>query len=427
MKKIVISLFIIVAASIQTAWAQKEGNTKENTTEKREKTESQAEKKARLANVRKEMSTARTNIKAGKDLDKTESSMRKLLEDSRNYSDVRIHRLLFDALKKQYDQVNEKAFLKQKYDTASIFQITQRMFIALHNLDSLVTCPDSLGQVNMKYRKDDAAVLAPYYNNLYSAGVFYLNHQKYKEAISCLDTYRQALYWPLFSGNELKTDSLHINHAGYLILVCGYHSKDYTASLKYRDEALSYEHKKEQALQYVTDIYASTKDTANYVKYLKEGVKYFPRSTYFVPRLIDYFCNSEDYSNALEVTNYALKADSTNLPVCIAQQTILLNLGKYDDCIRLGEQLIAGNDSLASVNYNIAISYYTKAQNMEKRTDLKVKERNKQIKNLYTKCRPFMERYRKLQPDDRDRWKPVLYTVYLELNMGKEFTEIENQ
>jgi hypothetical protein len=35
-----------------------------------------------------------------------------------------------------------------------------------------------------------------------------------------------------------------------------------------------------------------------------------------------------------------------------------------------------------------------------------------------------MERYRQLRPDDAKRWKPILYDAYLNLNMGKEFSEI---
>lgn len=36
-----------------------------------------------------------------------------------------------------------------------------------------------------------------------------------------------------------------------------------------------------------------------------------------------------------------------------------------------------------------------------------------------------MERYRKLAPNEKDKWVPILYTIYLNLNMGKEFDEID--
>jgi hypothetical protein len=36
-----------------------------------------------------------------------------------------------------------------------------------------------------------------------------------------------------------------------------------------------------------------------------------------------------------------------------------------------------------------------------------------------------MEKYRELAPFDSQRWGPALYRVYLNLNKGKQFEEID--
>ncbi len=36
-----------------------------------------------------------------------------------------------------------------------------------------------------------------------------------------------------------------------------------------------------------------------------------------------------------------------------------------------------------------------------------------------------MERYRKLAPQQKQKWGPALYRIYLNLNMGKQFDEID--
>jgi tetratricopeptide repeat protein len=36
-----------------------------------------------------------------------------------------------------------------------------------------------------------------------------------------------------------------------------------------------------------------------------------------------------------------------------------------------------------------------------------------------------LEEYRKREPQDKDKWAVALYTIYLNLNMGKEFEEID--
>jgi hypothetical protein len=36
-----------------------------------------------------------------------------------------------------------------------------------------------------------------------------------------------------------------------------------------------------------------------------------------------------------------------------------------------------------------------------------------------------MEHYRSLSPQDQKRWAPALYRIYLNLNMGQQFEEID--
>ena len=36
-----------------------------------------------------------------------------------------------------------------------------------------------------------------------------------------------------------------------------------------------------------------------------------------------------------------------------------------------------------------------------------------------------MENYRKLAPTEKQKWAPALYRIYFNLNMGKQFDEID--
>ena len=49
----------------------------------------------------------------------------------------------------------------------------------------------------------------------------------------------------------------------------------------------------------------------------------------------------------------------------------------------------------------------------------------KQLRKMYTKARPYMERYRQLCPEQQQRWGPALYRIYLNLNLGRQFDEID--
>ena len=54
----------------------------------------------------------------------------------------------------------------------------------------------------------------------------------------------------------------------------------------------------------------------------------------------------------------------------------------------------------------------------------KNKGNKKKILDYYKKALPYMEKYRVVAPDDKERWAPSLYNIYLKLNMGRKFEEI---
>lgn len=47
------------------------------------------------------------------------------------------------------------------------------------------------------------------------------------------------------------------------------------------------------------------------------------------------------------------------------------------------------------------------------------------IDGLYKSAMPYLQKYRTMAPDMQDQWALPLYTIYLNLNMGKEFDEID--
>ena len=62
---------------------------------------------------KKEISQAKEYVKKGTNLDTAEKLMTTLLKDSANRKNEKIWNVLFDAVSKQYDQGNEKLYLKQ--------------------------------------------------------------------------------------------------------------------------------------------------------------------------------------------------------------------------------------------------------------------------------------------------------------------------
>ena len=87
--------------------------------------------------------------------------------------------------------------------------------------------------------------------------------------------------------------------------------------------------------------------------------------------------------------------------------------------LKVSDQLIAIAPNLAEAYFNAGTSYVNLALKLNERKD------KKQIRQLYQKARPYMEQYRKLMPKEKEKWGPALYRIYLNLNMGKQFDEID--
>ena len=200
--------------------------------------------------------------------------------------------------------------------------------------------------------------------------------------------------------------------------------KNSKATLHHSYEALKDTVHYNYMLQYLAETYKLDKDTARYVATLKEGFSRAPKFPFFFPRLVEYYSDRNQLDSAMEVVNQALAVDSVNDIYLFTKSTLLLNLCQYKDCIKVCDRIIAQNDTMPGTYLNAGLAYF----NMAVEQDKNLKQSNKQrlqIQSDYKQALPYLEKYRKMMPDKKDQWALPLYTIYLNLNMGKEFDEID--
>ena len=99
-------------------------------------------------------------------------------------------------------------------------------------------------------------------------------------------------------------------------------------------------------------------------------------------------------------------------------------MGKYKECIAICQQLIQEDENYGDAYYNIGLAYFNQAVELDKVAQ-RSRQKRRNIRALYEKSLPFMEKYRQLEPSQQERWIPVLYILYLNLNMGEQFDEID--
>ena len=373
---------------------------------------------------KKEIQTAKDQVKAGKNLDQAAASMKKLLADSANRTNRKIWTIYFDAVRKQYEQGNEKLYLKQKYDTAQLFNYTRQLFEVAFQYDSVETAPDKKGRRDFEFRKGHSDYLAHIRSNLYNGGIWFLNKKKYPDAYKFFDCYIECASQPMFKQRNYGEKDKHLPTAAYYAVYSGYKMKDPKATLHHSYEALKDTVHYNYMLQYLAETYMLEKDTARYVASLKEGFKRVPTFPYFFPRLVEYYVVRNQLDSAMTVVNEALIVVPDSDVYLAAKSNLLLEQGKLQECIEVSKKVIEVNQKLGDPYYNAGICYFNLAVEQDKNShnSRKVKE---QVEENYKKALPYLVKYREMEPKEQGKWAFPLYTIYLNLNMGKEFDEID--
>jgi tetratricopeptide (TPR) repeat protein len=358
-------------------------------------------------------------LKSKRGVEQAEQLMTKLLKDSANRQDKRIYAVWFESVLMQYQAVNEKLYMKQRQDTAQFFELTRRLFNVAEALDSLDMRPDRKGRIDPEYRKEHAEQLMKFRPNLFVASTYFVRKSDFKKAYDFMEAYMDCARQPLFAGYQLDSLDERMPEAAYWATYSGYRMNDPVLTLRYRHLALRDTARAEHTLQYMSEARRQLNDDSLYMETLREGFHRYPTNSYFFPRLMDYYTARGDNAEALNVVNRALEVNDSSMLYLYAKSTVLFNMGRYDESIALSDTLIARNDSMPDPYYNAGTAYLNKALKLHPLRE------KKQLKQTYQKARPYMERYRQLAPEQKLKWGPALYRIYLNLNMGKQFDEID--
>lgn len=373
---------------------------------------------------KKELASARANLKAGTNLVQTEESMRSLLNDSTNRKNHKIWLTLGEAIAKQYDEGNEKLYLKQQYDTAQLFLLAGKLFTVYEAFDSVDATPDSKGRVRPKYRKKHSDFLMQFRKNIYSGGNYFIKKQRYADAYAMFDTYLSTATHPLFSSHtENQSDAL-IPRVASMAVFCAYRMQDWAKVDLHSQLALQDTASLDKTLMWIAVAKKAENDSTAYEKYLCWGFDKYPLNKFFFGNLFTFYLEKNNIDSADKIVERALRNKPDNRIFRFAKTAVLLYQEKYDECIRICDQLISENDTLSSPYLNAGLAYYRSAKPYLKSSLNSTYNKNR-INHFYKSALPYLERFKTLRPDAIDLWAMPLYQIYLTLNMGTQFDEID--
>lgn len=374
---------------------------------------------------KKEISQAKEFVKRKNNLEKAEQLMRDLLKDSANQHNEKIWELLSSALLGQYYQANEKLYLKQQIDTATLFLPFQKLYHVYIHVDSMEMIPNKQGNVKPKYRKEHSETIHRYRPNLYNGGIYFFTKEKYAEAYSFFDDYITSANEPLMIAYRYNEQDTLIPRAAYWAVACGYMMKDTQKTLHHTYQALKDTAHFMKMLQYLAETYRLDGDTVRYEATLQEGFQKYPVQPYFFTQLNLLYSLQGNWDKALALAEQAFQFPSNRQSASFAKAQALFHLGKYKQSIAICDTLIREDSTFADAYLCAGISYYNQAIDFDKQMQRSKKIKN-QIQENYQQALRYLGTYRRMCPDKKESWLQPLYTIYLNLNMGKEFDEINN-
>ena len=373
---------------------------------------------------KKEISQVKQMIKKSNNLNQAEQIMRNLLKDSANIHNDKVWNTLFEVLNKRYLNGNEALYLKRPCDTTQFYNNIAEMFKVAIGFDSIQVKANKPQKEINKSREKYANMLLSTRANLFNGGVFFIRKKDYNNGFDLLSLYITTAQHAIFSSYNLPQKDKYLPEAAYWTVFCGYKTQDANKALCYASLALTDSIHHANTLQYLADTYKMNRDTIRYEQTLKEGFDKYPLSPFFFSRLIAFYASEDNYAEGLNLVERAFAIDSLNRSFRFAKSSILYHLKRYDQSIDICKSLLAEKDTTSGILLNIGLSYFNKAEDLSLKVGNVGKNKSK-INSLYAKALGYLEEYRKREPQDKDKWAVALYTIYLNLNMGKEFEEID--
>lgn len=319
---------------------------------------------------------------------------------------------------------NKKAYLKQAFDTARFFNKLCDMYAQLRLCDSVDLAPDDNGRIHPRLQKKTRALRLKHRRNIIGGGKYFLARQGFAPAYPFFDLYSTYRY-------DEPVDSL-LQQAVCLAALTAFHMDNYPGTVKHADEAITYSDSSTAAilLEYKARAYDQMKDSDMWVVTLRRGVREYPQHDFFFVYLADWYHEQRQFAEERKLADELIAATGGRAIHYYAKSKSYLAENNYESCIAYADSSIALQKDYADAYYNKGIAYLNMAVILQENSCKDVKAPQyvadrERTRSLYRKARPCMEMVRRLQPEKEDRWASPLYRIYLNLNLGEEFVEID--
>ncbi len=375
------------------------------------------------------LSNAKTAVKNSKDQEKNQKALLEAMsrEDVDDRQRAEFYYWCAELSRSQNATENLKVYLGQAYDTLSFFSTILKMN------QYLLQC-DSVEQQTGKYKWRDkaASLILQYRANLLNGGKYLLKRGDVAEAFNYFDIYLRLPNEPMFQTKNKLPEDKDMPKVAYWATISAYNTKQPHLALKYIDAAIA---GADSALcvslnEYKAACLRQVADTAAYVAVLKQGTENFPSHDFFYLNLMDCYLQADSLQEGIALSDSMLQKVGQRALYWYGKCQMYQKKADWEHVVECANQTLALDSTFVDAYYNKGIAHLNQAIDFSKTmsTDLRsarAKQDRVKLRSLYQNARVPMEKLRQLRPDEKQRWGEPLYTIYLNLNMGDEFSEIE--
>lgn len=383
------------------------------------------EKKPKVDKVKTILKDAATAIKnqGGQDAVQARALKAVVREDVPNKQRVELYYTIALLDESMNDQENRKAYLKQKCDTARLFNTLLNMYDHLVLCDSVDHVPNSHGYAQPHYLRRTSSLRIKHRRNMLNGGKYYLIKSNYAQAYRFFDAYYQ--YRPDGDKTDLAKVVLWATE-------CSYVTKNHNNTLRYVDEAIKASPDSLRSIlqEYKCETFKHLGKDSLRLEALKEGVYFYPLHDYFFVNLVDYYHNNKRYEEGLKLCDTLITQYPDSALYWFAKSGLTLDMENFESTIVFADSAIHRKPDYFDAHYNRGMAYVKLAIIAQEEACVDIHNHRfasdrLHIRSLYRAALQSMQKVREHEPDNKDRWASALYRIYLNLNMGKEFDEID--
>jgi tetratricopeptide (TPR) repeat protein len=333
---------------------------------------------------------------------------------------------------KENELLYQKALLKQPFDTivkGTALIESYNYFLQALKLDVL---PDAKGKVKPRYQKDIKGFFKEYYTiqqNLISYGAYQFEKKNFEGAVKTFEAFLEIPKLPIMN-NEIKMDSTY-NMITYYTAVSAANAKMHDKAISIYEGLKDKKYETKSVYQSLYQEYVDKKDTANFVKILKEGSVLFPADVWFLQNLINYFIFSKDTKDALAYLDKAIEREPNLAQYRYVKGNLDESMGNIDEAIAAFDKAAELDPTMAEAYAGKGRLYFNKAVKLSEEAN-KIKDNRlynaetKKVDDAFRISLPFFKKAAELNPKEIE-YKKTLKTLYYRLKMDAEFEAIKKE